>query len=257
MKSFNNPFFVLSLILLSNLLLTGTGCSSSSLKNQQTISDKTEENPVKKVVYGEKGEEGQFILSDINPSEISPQEVYKGNKTIEPSSLTHIKGKGNYTFVEYADTECPYSKEFHATLETLMFKYEDKIQWGYKHFPLNQHIQKATLEAEATECAGEQEKFWEYVSLLYERTPSNNDLPSEELFAIADDISLNREDFDACIANASYNEKVKQDSTEAQEVGAQGTPFSVILDENNVIVKVIRGFHTTEELKEIFDSYVK
>src|SRR3989338_7334270 len=127
MKSFNNPFFVLSLILLSSLLLTGAGCSSSSSsssssKDQQIISDEIEKNPAIEVTYGEEGEEGEFILSDIDPSEVSPQEASGGNKTIESSSLTHVQGKGTYTLVEYADTECTYSKEFHMTLETLWNK---------------------------------------------------------------------------------------------------------------------------------------
>lgn len=130
--------------------------------------------------------------------------------------------------------------------------YQDKIRWEYKHFPLNQHLKKATLEAEATECAGAQGKFWEYVSLIFERTPSNNGLPEEQLFTIAKELKLNQDAFNTCLATATYNSKVKQEGQEAQKYGADGTPFSLLLDENGNVIQTIDGMYSAQELEDIF-----
>ncbi|KKR86791.1 MAG: Periplasmic thiol:disulfide interchange protein DsbA [Candidatus Uhrbacteria bacterium GW2011_GWF2_41_16] len=185
----------------------------------------------------------------------------KTNATITPSSkstpqtVSFVRGNGDVTLVEYGDMECPYSKEFHETLEQIMPKYEEKIRWEYKHFPLNQHMKKATLEAEAAECAGAQGKFWEYLNQIYERTPSNNGLEEQVLFDIANELKLDQTTFNTCIADATYHDKVKKDATEAQERGALGTPFSVLVDKNGQVVEVIDGLYSQQELQDIFSNY--
>jgi len=182
------------------------------------------------------------------PSQIS-------NQKIDTTTTEHILGTGAWIFVEYADTECPYSKEYHLMLETLLPNYEGKIRWQYKHFPLNQHMKKAILEAEAVECAGAQEKFWEYLNLLYKKTPSNNELPQKDLLSFAKEIGLNEKEFETCTGNASYHNKVLSDLADAQKQGALGTPFSLLIDEQGTVVEIFDGLYSVKELEEIFKKY--
>lgn len=95
----------------------------------------------------------------------------------------HIFGNPNAQVfvIEYSDPECPFCKNFHATMETVMKQYGDdgKVAWVYRHFPLDSLHSKARKESEAFECAGElggNAKFWEYANKLFEITPSNNQL---------------------------------------------------------------------------------
>jgi len=169
----------------------------------------------------------------------------------------HILGAGTLTFVEFADTECPYSKEYHLMLEAFMPEFEGKIRWQYKHFPLNQHMKKATLEAEALECAGEQEKFWQYTHALFASTPSNNQLPETDLFILAKELNLDEEQFNTCIASATYNEQVKNHLKQAQAQGANGTPFSLLVDEQGNVLETFDGLYFEEELREIFVKHLQ
>lgn len=196
-----------------------------------------------------------FFLIACSPQSASPS-VQNTSKqtTVAPVAAEHIQGKGSLTLVEYADTECSASKDYHLMLEQFMPTYKDKVRWEYKHFPLNQHMQKATLEGEAAECAGAQGKFWEYLNMIYQETPSDNKLPSEDLFTMAHTLGLNEDDFKLCIANATYNAKVKSDLADAVAAGADGAPYSVLVDDKGTVVQIFDGVYSQQEMEDIFNQ---
>src|SRR3989344_5249475 len=70
----------------------------------------------------------------------------------------HIRGNPNapVKIVEYSDTECPFCKAFHATLQKAAQEYGNDVAWVYRHFPLDQLHSKARKEAVALECATDQ-----------------------------------------------------------------------------------------------------
>ncbi len=160
--------------------------------------------------------------------------------SIDMDTLSHIRGSGDVTVVEFSDLECPYCKKFHATMLQVAEKYDGKVRWAYKHFPLKIHS-KAPREAEATECASEQGKFWEYIDKIFERTPSNNKLEDSELYTIADELGLDRTKFDECLASEKYASLVTTDANQAQALGATGTPFVQVVDNNGKVIANIPG----------------
>ena len=61
---------------------------------------------------------------------------------------------------------------------------ENKVAWGFRHFPLKQLHPKAVKEAEATECANElggNDAFWKFIDKINEVTPANNKLDQAQL----------------------------------------------------------------------------
>jgi protein-disulfide isomerase len=181
----------------------------------------------------------------------------KPSGTVDMAALTNVRGSGDITVVEYSDTECPFCKRFHPTMQKVVEEYDGKVAWGYKHFPLLSLHPKAQRESEATECAAEQKKFWEYTDLLFEKTPANNKLEDDQLFAFADEVGLDRKQFDDCLESGKYTEKVKADTAEAQQMGGTGTPYSVIVDENGKVLDAISGALPYESLQTALDQYVK
>src|SRR3989344_6102054 len=47
-------------------------------------------------------------------------------------------GKGEVTVVQFADFECPFSAKEYSVFRELALKYQDKIKFVFRHFPLNE-----------------------------------------------------------------------------------------------------------------------
>ena len=68
--------------------------------------------------------------------------------------------------VEFSDFECPYCLRVFPTVTELLKTYGDRIRLAYRHYPLPNHP-NARPAAEASACANEQGKFWQYHDRLF------------------------------------------------------------------------------------------
>jgi len=176
--------------------------------------------------------------------------------TIDPASIRYTSGPGKITFVEYTDLECPFCKTFHPVINSLKTKYQGKVAFTTKHFPLNIHP-KAERENGAAECAGKQGKFFEFMDKIFEVTPSNNKLEDAVLFTTAEGLGLNMDTFRGCVENKEYAAVQNADAAEAEAVGATGTPFSVLIDQDGKILTRFKGVVSESQLAAAFDQFLK
>lgn len=97
-------------------------------------------------------------------------------KDIVISKEDPAKGPENakVTLVEFSDFQCPYCLQAHPTVQKILQTYGNDIRFIYKQFPLNAIHPKAQKAAEASLCAQEQGKFYEYHDKLFD----NQQLPS-------------------------------------------------------------------------------
>jgi len=128
--------------------------------------------------------------------------------------------KAPVTIVEFSDYQCPYCRQVEPTLKDLLAKYGERVNLAYRDFPLTQIHPQAQLAAEASRCAGEQGKFWEYHDQLY--TASN--LNRAVLGDYARALTLDDKQFDACLASGKYKSQVERDLQEGMQAGVSGTP---------------------------------
>lgn len=192
-----------------------------------------------------------------------PEEQVSGDPSAarDVSANDHIRGslKASVKLITYEDTECPFCKRFHSTLQQLMKEYDGKIAWVYRHFPLDAIHSKARNEAASVECAGElggNEKFWAYLDRIFEITPSNNGLDPEELPKIATYIDLDRAKFEACLASGRYAKRVSDDLDNAIAAGGSGTPFTILIDAKGN-KKPVSGALPYEQMKLIVDEALR
>jgi protein-disulfide isomerase len=175
----------------------------------------------------------------------------------------HIRGNPNASvkIVEYSDTECPFCKRFHNTMQEVMKTYGDKgdVAWVYRHFPLDQLHSKARKEAEATECAGElggNDKFWSYLDRLMEVTPANDGLDLAELPKIAEYVGLDKNKFNECLNSGKYAQKIEEHVQNAQATGGQGTPWSIIVSKSGKKYP-LSGAQPISAIKQLVDIALK
>lgn len=75
---------------------------------------------------------------------------------------------GKVTIVEFSDFECPYCIRAYPTIRQILSEYKNDVSLYYKHFPLVQIHPNAQKTAEASLCAGDQGKFWEFHDKVFE-----------------------------------------------------------------------------------------
>jgi protein-disulfide isomerase len=124
------------------------------------------------------------------------------------------------TIIEISEFQCPYCSKAKTTVDELLELYPDDIKLVFKHLPLAFH-ENAPKAAEASECAGEQDKFWEMYDKLFDNQQS---LEIADLKKYARELKINTSQFNECLDSGKYEEKVKKDSEEAAEFGISGTP---------------------------------
>jgi protein-disulfide isomerase len=175
----------------------------------------------------------------------------------------HIRGNPNapLKIVEYSDTECPFCKRFHTTMQEVMKEYGDKgdVAWVYRHFPIDSLHAKARKEAVAFECANEQggnDAFWAYADRLYEITPANDGLDPAELPKVAQFIGLDTKQFNTCLASTKYDQHIEDEVQNAQATGAQGTPWSIVVSKSGKKYP-LSGAQPISAIKQLVDIALK
>lgn len=143
--------------------------------------------------------------------------VESGDHPAEGPSAEEAK----LTIVQFADFQCPFSKEEATVVRTLMRKYGDRVRFVYRDYPLTTVHPDATQASLAAECAREQGKFWAYHDKLYLNAPS---LGFQDLVRYAEEIGLEARQFERCLVDERYREKVEEDRALAERLGLRGTP---------------------------------
>jgi protein-disulfide isomerase len=138
-------------------------------------------------------------------------------------SMTETPTRGpvnaRVTLLEYADYECPYCQQIQPAVDKLEQEYKGTIAFVYKDFPLPMHA-NAAKAAEASQCARQQGKYWEYHDIL-EKTKQ---LDPAALKNHARTLKLDTAAFDKCVDNGEMADVVKATGSEADKMQLQGTP---------------------------------
>ena len=141
----------------------------------------------------------------------------------EPGEMEeHIRGNPNaaVAIVEFSDFQCPYCGRVQPTLEQLLQEYGDNITLIYRHFPLPSHA-NSEKAAEASECASDQGKFWEYHDMLFD---NQDRLDTASLKRYAGELNLDVNKFSACLDSGVMSPRVDFAKRSGVEKGVAGTP---------------------------------
>lgn len=176
-------------------------------------------------------------LKNIDPKKSNQvlEKIAPNIENVKPvSDDDHIFGNPNaeIKIIEFSDMECPFCKRFHATMKQAINEYGDKVAWIYRHFPLEQLHPQARKAAIASECAteiGGNNAFWQYLDQYMDL----KEISESSFSQIAENIGLSRDQFETCLNSDKINEKINSYIQDATNSGAQGTPYSVIINKNN------------------------
>ena len=148
------------------------------------------------------------------------------------------------TIVEFSDFECPYCGAAHDTVEQVMNAYAGKVRLVYRQFPLSFHPHAAKA-AEASLCAADQGKFWEYHEVLFK---NQKKLDPADLKAHATQVGLDPQKFGQCLESGDKKKVVDADQQAGMAAGVNGTPAFFI---NGIF---LNGALPIDEFKKVIDG---
>ena len=202
---------------------------------------------------------GAFIWANKGPSTEGNGEPKKVVVTPVTSS-DHILGNPDapIVIVEYSDLECPFCKQLHTTMKTIMDEYgpTGKVAWVYRHYPIPQLHPNAPEIAEASECIAElggNDAFWKFLDAIFVAAPLNERLDMTKLPALATEVGVDVDAFNACRSSDRHVAKVNKSVEDALAAGATGTPYSVMVTQDGETIPV-QGAQPLAALRTVIDT---
>lgn len=135
------------------------------------------------------------------------------------------------TIVEFSDFQCFYCRRFYnQTLASLKENYIDTglVYFVHRDYPLTSIHPDAQKAAEASECAADQDKFWEMHDMIFdgqnELGSGTVEIPVESLKAYAVELGLDTTTFNDCLDSGEYAEEVTEDLKDGLSYGVSATP---------------------------------
>jgi len=166
---------------------------------------------------------------------------------IEPVGPTdHLLGPEHapVTLVEYGDFECPHCKQAVGAVKLLLARFEQRVRFVFRHFPLEEVHPHALRAAEVAECAGAQGKFWQMHDLLFDMQQS---LKPPQLHEYARSLDLDMARFTAELDDEIYLQRVREHQQSGLASGVRATPAFFI---NGRILDVSYGLAVLAEAVE-------
>ena len=159
------------------------------------------------------------------------------------------------TILEWGDYQCTFCFKFHQNTLSIIneeFVKTGKVKIIFKDFPLNGPDSK--LAAEASYCAHDQDKYWEYHDQLYKNWAGERTgwITREALSKFAESINLDIVKFNKCLNENKYENKINSMYEFGNEIGIDATPSFLVFN-NEKIIK-IRGNQPLEVFLKTFDE---
>lgn len=171
------------------------------------------------------------------PAVSSTSDTQEIQEQVLPVTETdHVLGSrdADVFLIEYSDYRCGYCGLFHTTVKTILEEYDGKVAWVYRHTPYQPGGKEAAV---ASECVAEQlgeDAFWEFSDRAFADQRSLN---TEWHINTAAEMGADKTAFEACLSSGKYDSLIASHTANAQGLGGQGTPYSVLLTKNGDIVK--------------------
>jgi|TARA_B110000014_G_C20054632_1_gene548809 protein-disulfide isomerase len=194
-------------------------------------------------------------LSEFNNVQSSSQDEIKAITFKNPPVLG--SETATVTIVEVGDYQCEMCKLwFEQTRPQIIKNYVDtgKVNLVFIDMPFlgNDSI----TAAEATYCADEQGKYWDYHAKLYQLQQHVDDgwANTDRLSTIALNMDLNMEEFNECMNSKEYYSKVNFNKQKAKtDLGANSTPTFVIVNTSGDSKRIV-GAHPYSTFEEIINA---
>lgn len=159
------------------------------------------------------------------------------------------------TIVEWGDYQCTFCYKFHQSSKDIIIEEyvnTGKANFVFRDFPLNGP--DSILAAEASYCANDQGKYWEYHDETYKNWAGEKTgwVNRNSLAQFAKTVNLDLDQFNKCLDDKKYQQKVLDNEKFGTNIGIKATPSFLIFN-NEKIVK-IEGNQPLSVFRQVIDT---
>ena len=177
------------------------------------------------------------------------------SKLIENGSPIWGDSDAAITILEWGDYQCTFCYKFHQnTLDIIDndFIKTGKVKIVFKDFTLNGP--DSILAAEASYCAEDQGKYWQYHNELYKNWGGEKTgwITRDSLDRFAVTVQLDLLEFNACLDMHKYQNRVITHYEFGKEIGIDATPSFLVFNDQKIIK--IRGNQPLEVFLKTIDE---
>ncbi len=151
------------------------------------------------------------------------------------SQERHVKGEPDapLRITEFVDFRCPSCAVARDYLASLHDANKGAVRIVFHHYPLdqacnpiNQQVHPSSCAASiASECASEQDAFWDYADRLF---ANQKRFSRADLVGHAEALDLDIEQFDTCLDDPRMEERVRRDVEEGRRLEISATPTLIV-----------------------------
>jgi len=212
--------------------------------------------------FGSNNNSSNSSRNDLNPNEVF-RKLY--NPVIKNASALG-SGTADITMIEFANYQCPSCAKFHReTIEDILrnFVNTGQVRYLFKDFVINNESlpattttfdKSSTLAAEASYCAAEQGKYWQYHNELYQKAGDENTewITNDNLKQFANNAGVgNLMQFSDCLGSHRYSKIVNENDNLAKTIGLQSIPTFILLS-NRTQPLAIQGAQPYSTFEKVF-----
>ncbi len=150
-----------------------------------------------------------------------PRRKVNGPSVGDPAALVKVEQFSNFT--------CSHCQTYALESEASFLKdYVDsgKVYLTYYNYQFQED--DSSKAAEATYCAGEQNKFWDYKKLVYQNASYAGAFADESLRTYASNVGLNMDEFESCLESDRQVSVIAQGREYGQMQGVNATPTFLV-----------------------------
>jgi protein-disulfide isomerase len=146
---------------------------------------------------------------------------------------------------EYGDFQCPFCGVFSRSIKPAI--QERFIDTGIARLVWHDfawHGAESDAAANAARCAGDQDRFWEYHDVLFERQGGDNQgaFSNDNLKRFGGIVGLEPEAFESCVDGNTYRGAIAADMSRVRRLGLNGTPSFIIGDQRVIGAQPVEVF---------------
>lgn len=165
------------------------------------------------------------------------------------------------TLIEFGDFQCGFCARFAKITEpdiNATYIQTGKANMVFKHFVT--HGEDSITAAIASQCANEQDHFWNFYKTVYKNQGRENSgwANIENMKTFASQIpGLDKQKFDSCIDSQKYKSLVDNDMSLGVSLGMQGTPSFIIVKNDGSKAETLLGAQPFPSFQSVIDKKSK